>query len=74
MNDARNERCTKRTHQLHERNANERKTKNERTIHANETKEKRKRYEISVNLNDPGSVSDNPAIICPLPPLTSPMG
>ena len=55
-NNARNERYTKRTNQLHERNANERKTKNERTIHANETNEKRKRYEISANLYDPGSV------------------
>ena len=55
-NDTRNERYTKRTNQLHKRNANERKMKNERTIHTNETNEKRKRYEISVNLNDPGSV------------------
>ncbi len=66
MNHTRNERCTKRTNQLHERNANERKTKNELMIHANETKEKRKRYEISVNLNDPGSVSDNPGYYLPL--------
>ena len=54
--DERNERYTKRTNQLHERNANEWKTKNERMIHANKAKEKRKRYEISVNLNNPGSV------------------
>ena len=56
-NDTRYKRYTKRTNQLHERNASERKTKNERTIHANETNEKHKRYKISVNLNDPGSVT-----------------
>jgi hypothetical protein len=55
-NNTRNERYTKRTNQLHERNANEQKTKIERTIHANETNEKRKRCEIYANLNDPGSV------------------
>ena len=54
--DERNERYTKRTNQLHKRNANEWKTKNERTIHANNANEKRKRYEIYVNLSDPGSV------------------